>query len=865
MSFPEINEEEYAAQRRAFHELPSDVSEKKETEPENENAVPGGRASRNRRQNREQTSDPSVAADTPVKSDSSRKAEGPTEVFGTRGYQPEKTKDKLQEKKQVSESPEKKGQGKEKTVSSQVHPVQDASGRTDSRSHSQTDPAKAQNVKMTGSIPQQNARTAGPIPQQNARTTGPIPQQNARTTGPIPQQNARTTGPIPQQNARTTGPIPQQNARTTGPIPQQNARTTGPIPQQNTRTTGPIPQQNTRTTGPIPQQNARTTGPVNPLTGQMPPTAEPQSWGYNGPAAEQRVWAANNQNINPYPNGFASNQRIPSGQEPYPPRERQNGFYAPGQNMRGQYSPNQEFRPETQNAQTRRDNVNAPMGNRAGQSSGKNEQNEGQNTSFPVRKLLIGICAVMILVVGGTFLSRFLKERADYRAMVEYVESYNDLFVPGVYIDGISLEGMNMTQAQAMVESNARQRSTAWSVNLTYNGMLVRTITSADLSMNVDVQQTLQEAWKHGHTGTVEERKAQMEELQVQPYKGETAQPSGDAGAIDTILQEINNQVYRVPQDATIASFDPNLTYPFTFNAEVIGRKLNIEAAKEAIYESLSTMAATNVELQLETQTPSITVESLKSSLLELRGSATTPISSSSAEERNANIRTAFSKITGTIVQPGGQFSFNSVVGPRTEKNGFLPAIEYAYGELSDGIGGGVCQASTTVYLAAVRAGMEILKREPHSDAVSYIEYGKDATVYWYSNHKIDMVFKNTTDSPIYITAAVQSSPTKRTNLVCVVNIYGATMNGLSYDIATQETVIEAPVEPEYVKDRNAEYVTYTDQEKVVRKASPGCSVDSWRVTYQNGKEIDRVFMYTDIYKPKAERIYVGVTQRPSK
>ena len=56
--------------------------------------------------------------------------------------------------------------------------------------------------------------------------------------------------------------------------------------------------------------------------------------------------------------------------------------------------------------------------------------------------------------------------------------------------------------------------------------------------------------------------------------------------------------------------------------------------------------------------------------------------------------------------------------------------------------------------------------------------------------------------------------------------------------------------------------MTYTDQQKVVRKASAGCSVDSWRVTYQDGREVDRKFMYTDVYKPKPERIYVGVTPR---
>ena len=78
----------------------------------------------------------------------------------------------------------------------------------------------------------------------------------------------------------------------------------------------------------------------------------------------------------------------------------------------------------------------------------------------------------------------------------------------------------------------------------------------------------------------------------------------------------------------------------------------------------------------------------------------------------------------------------------------------------------------------------------------------------------------------------------------------------------TQETVIEAPTEPEYVKDKNAEYVTYTDQQKSVSKAKPGYVVESYRVKYEGNTEVERAMLYSDTYEPKAEKIYVGVTRR---
>ena len=122
-------------------------------------------------------------------------------------------------------------------------------------------------------------------------------------------------------------------------------------------------------------------------------------------------------------------------------------------------------------------------------------------------------------------------------------------------------------------------------------------------------------------------------------------------------------------------------------------------------------------------------------------------------------------------LNPGADFPFNApVLADRADHRhlhrGFYPAIEYVYGEHVEGYGGGVCQASTTLYQAAVCAGLQILKREPHSDSVSYTDYGKDATVYWVGKRKIDLTFKNNTEDPIYIIAAVQKDPTNKKRLI---------------------------------------------------------------------------------------------------
>ena len=73
---------------------------------------------------------------------------------------------------------------------------------------------------------------------------------------------------------------------------------------------------------------------------------------------------------------------------------------------------------------------------------------------------------------------------------------------------------------------------------------------------------------------------------------------------------------------------------------------------------------------------------------------------------------------------------------------------------------------------------------------------------------------------------------------------------------------LDPPDKPTYIKDKNATYVTYTDQQKSVSKAKPGYVVESYRVCYSGNTEIERVMLYTDTYEPKPERIYVGVTRR---
>lgn len=121
-------------------------------------------------------------------------------------------------------------------------------------------------------------------------------------------------------------------------------------------------------------------------------------------------------------------------------------------------------------------------------------------------------------------------------------------------------------------------------------------------------------------------------------------------------------------------------------------------------------------------------------------------------KERLRNIDLAIEEINKITIQPGEVFSFNDVVGPRTQARGFQKALIIIKKEKVMGYGGGICQVSTTIYNAALGAGLEIVERHQHDNEIGYVELGDDATV---SYGSLDLKIKNNKDIPIKFRAGV--------------------------------------------------------------------------------------------------------------
>ena len=492
----------------------------------------------------------------------------------------------------------------------------------------------------------------------------------------------------------------------------------------------------------------------------------------------------------------------------------------------------------------------SPKKRKSGKSSAKKPR---KSLKAQLIKLL-----VLVTLLGGACAAGYVwKVQSD-------VSAYQNVFLDNVSVDGIDLSGKTWEEGSRLVWEQINQKQNGWYIRLRNEHGDYKDITAQTLGISFDPTAALEQAWAVGHDPAMNlfELRTEIDLARSMTNAFSSAEHSADTSPIDAILSTLERAAYRAPADAQILSFNPDdENNPFTYQYETYGQRLDTTAVRAQILDMVNNLQSGEILLKTEVIYPSMTVDQL-SATVALRNRSVTSISTTSTEDRTENIRIAFSKINGTVLQDGEKFSFNRIAGRRTLANGYLPAIEYAYGLQTMGVGGGVCQASTTMYLAAVQSGMTILNREPHSMAVNYTDLGMDATVSDTKGREIDFTFRNETGSPVYIAAHVIKSPSNKKRLLCEVRIYGQYMGGISYKLEA-ETVqtIPKPFEPILKTDKDGDYVTYTDETHTI-EGRDGYIVDAYLCTIQNGQTIERKKITTDEYPAKADTIYTGVKDR---
>lgn len=220
---------------------------------------------------------------------------------------------------------------------------------------------------------------------------------------------------------------------------------------------------------------------------------------------------------------------------------------------------------------------------------------------------------------------------------------------------------------------------------------------------------------------------------------------------------------------------------------------------------------------------------------------------------RTTNLAIACKKLNGQVIQPGEVFSYNKALGKRSVENGYKEAAIYANGGVENGLGGGICQISSTLYNAVLQANLEIEERHNHSFITSYVEAGKDATVVYGA---LDFKFKNTRKYPIKLEAYLKSG-------VATVKIYGLKEEN-EYNVKVVATVLEnIPCAEEKVEDATLPAGTT----KVIAKGTNGCKSVTYKYVYdQAGNLVSKTQLSTDTYGTIKRVIHVGTkpTATPS-
>lgn len=215
-----------------------------------------------------------------------------------------------------------------------------------------------------------------------------------------------------------------------------------------------------------------------------------------------------------------------------------------------------------------------------------------------------------------------------------------------------------------------------------------------------------------------------------------------DTNQLDRFIDKIEKRTYQAPVNAIIG--DDGTIVPGK-----LGYKLNRERFAEQFYAYFYGSGSARIVLSRTSIYPKVDSELLSHIRQKPIGQYATYYNSGNAS-RSHNIALATKAINNTVVFPGEQFSFNKVVGQRTQKKGYLRAPVIVRGELSEDIGGGICQVSSTLFNAIDRAGLQIVQRYSHSRHVPYVLPGRDATVSWGGP---DFVFRNPYNQPVLIRA----------------------------------------------------------------------------------------------------------------
>ncbi len=411
----------------------------------------------------------------------------------------------------------------------------------------------------------------------------------------------------------------------------------------------------------------------------------------------------------------------------------------------------------------------------------------------------------------------------------------------GISIAGVDVSGMTLDEANEVVADYLAQYDDAiFVLEAGDNFVWAR---PSDIGLTARNSDVAERALNYGLEGNILERYAAARELEDGSGHDFSISLAIDEGTASDYLEEKSSTLDIPCTNATLK----HTSEGFSFIEGTAGREVQIAESVSKIQTFVQTSwTGENAELELvvEDVEPEGTAEEL-SVIQDLLGTYTTDYHTSSSA-RKTNVANGASKLNGLILYPGETISVAETVNPMTAENGYALAGSYENGTTVETYGGGICQVSTTLYNAVMRAELEIVTRSAHSMIVSYVEPSMDAAIAGTSK---DFQFKNNQDYPVYIEGITDGN-------TITFNVYGVETRD-SNRVVTFESEITSETAPA------VEFVAAADQPigyaQRTQKSHTGYTARLWKIVTVDGVETERRIYNNSRYNVSNEVRSIGI------
>lgn len=470
-----------------------------------------------------------------------------------------------------------------------------------------------------------------------------------------------------------------------------------------------------------------------------------------------------------------------------------------------------------------------------------------KNKNDKKKRILAGAVAVIIVLamIASMVVSAFAEETQGQVQAKSYDLTFNKkttgVFGRGVSYEGISLEGKTYDEAVSEINEYANDRLTRymqWDVlgyKYDYDGSSFSTTWT-----NPDVVSQLSNMTLEGNI--VEQYKKQKD-IDQSPIDLDL-QFTVDEDAVRSTVAEYTSHFYKDPQNATVTRENGQ----FVVTEGVTGVSFDTDAIAAELLakiEDFSTADSIQYSFPFTETPPTYDSSYFNFSPTPLGSYTTTRLGDA---PRTNNIRVSAQNLNGNVIYPGETASTLKMFHDVTEENGYQMGLGYELGKVVPSMGGGICQTTTTLYNAVIRAELTVVSRKSHSMIVSYVEPALDATVDYKSG--LDFTFTNTLNYPIYIESYVDGDSV-------TVNIWGVEERAANRTIAftstrTTDFVWKDPLYVQRVDDVNCKVgnVNVAYKQKTLTDPHPGFTAQSYKHVYIDGVEQSVDLLNTSVYGP---------------